>query len=99
MVLNVPQENVLLSMRIWSLGICDLGVELARQSGEPVHRPLSDAQIKRALEAHGQEHSVCMAWLLDAWDRIEKEARAPQPVQSRDSPDSPGRRNGNGAAR
>lgn len=99
MALNVPQENVLLSMRIWSLGICNLGVELARQRGEVVDRPLSEAQINRALEAHRQEHSVCMAWLLDTWDGIEKEAQTPQPMQNLDGPDLPARRNGDGAVR
>src|SRR5688500_17816996 len=99
MALNVHQENVLLSMRIWSLGICNLGVELARQTGEVVHRPLSEAQIRRALEAHRQEHSVCMTWVLDAWDGIEKEAQTPLPTQEFDGPALAGRRTGNDAVR
>ena len=99
MALNVQQENVVLSMRIWSLQICELGAELARQAGDEVHRPLSEPQIKRALDAHRQEHSVCMAWLLDAWDGIEKEAQTPQPMKNHESPNLPGQRNGNGAVR
>jgi hypothetical protein len=76
MALNVPQENVLISMRIWSLGIGKLGAQLARQAGEEVLRPLSEAQINRALEAHRKEHQICMTWLLDVWDGIEKETQA-----------------------
>jgi hypothetical protein len=76
MAMNVHQENVLIAMRLWSLGVSDLAVELARQANEDVIRPLSEAQIRRALEAHRKEHSVCMTWLLDVWDQMEREAQA-----------------------
>jgi hypothetical protein len=76
MAMNVHQENVLIAMRLWSLRIGDLAVELARQAKEDVIRPLSEAQIHRALEAHRKEHSVCMTWLLDVWDQIEQENQA-----------------------
>jgi hypothetical protein len=84
--LNVQQENVLLSMRLWSLKICDLAVELARQAGEEASRPLSEAQIQRALEAHRRENAVCVAWLLDVWDQIEHDT---QPARGKPSPSSP----------
>ena len=86
MALNVQQENVVLSMRIWSLRICELAVQLAREAGEDVHRPLSEAQIERALDAHRQEHSVCMAWLLDAWDGIARKTHTTQPMRNLDGP-------------
>lgn len=75
MALSVDQENVLLSMRLWSLGICELAVELAREANEDASRPLSKAQIHRALEAHRTENAVCVAWLLDVWDEIQLEKR------------------------
>jgi hypothetical protein len=73
--LNVSQENVLLAMRIWSLGIGELAVSLAREANEEPVRPLSQEQIARALEAHRSEHSICVTWLLDVWDQIELEKR------------------------
>jgi hypothetical protein len=82
MAMNVQQENVLIAMRLWSLGVSDLAVELARQAKEDVIRPLSEAQIHRALEAHRKEHSVCMTWLLDVWDQIEQENQAMSEVLS-----------------
>jgi len=81
MAMTVHQENVLISMRLWSLRVGELAVELARQANEEVARPLTAAQIHRALDAHREEHSVCMQWLLDAWDQIEKESQT--------APDSP----------
>lgn len=76
MTMNVQQENVLIAMRLWSLGISQLAAELARQANEEATRPLSEAQIHRALEAHRKEHSMCMTWLLDVWDQIERESQA-----------------------
>jgi hypothetical protein len=76
MAMNVHQEAVLIAMRQWSLGVSQLAAELARQANEEATRPLSEAQIHRALEAHQKEHSVCMTWLLDVWDHIEQENQA-----------------------
>jgi hypothetical protein len=73
MAMNVGQENVLIAMRVWSLRVGELACELARQANEVVTRPLSEAQIHRALEAHRKEHSVCTTWLLDVWDQLEQE--------------------------
>ena len=75
MAMNVQQENVLIAMRLWSLGIGKLASEMAGQSSEEVTRPLSDAQIHRALEAHRKEHAICLKWLLDEWDHMEQEHR------------------------
>ena len=87
MAMNVHQENVLIAMRLWSLGVSELAVELARQANAEATRPLSEAQIHRALEAHRKEHSVCMTWLLDVWDQIEKENQAmPEVPSSASSP-------------
>jgi hypothetical protein len=82
MAMNVHQENVLIAMRLWSLNVSELAVELARQANEEATRPLSEAQIHRALEAHRKEHSVCMTWLLDVWDQIEQENQAMPEVPS-----------------
>ena len=76
MAMNVQQENVLIAMRLWSLGVGQLAAEMAQQASEEVARPLSDAQIRRALEAHRKEHAVCLKWLLDEWDHDEQESRA-----------------------
>ncbi len=76
MAMNVQQESVLIAMRSWTLGVSELAAEMARQAGEEVTRPLSDVQIRRALEAHRKEYSVCLKWLLDEWDRDERENRA-----------------------
>lgn len=70
MAMNVQQENVLIAMRLWSLGVGELAREMASKASEEVARPLSDAQIHRALEAHRKEHAVCLKWLLDEWDNI-----------------------------
>ncbi len=70
--MNVQQENVLIAMRLWSLGVGDLAREMASKASEEVARPLSDAQIHRALEAHRKEHAVCLKWLLDEWDNIDR---------------------------
>jgi hypothetical protein len=82
MAMNVHQENVLIAMRLWSLNVSELAVELARQANEEATRPLSEAQIRRALDAHREEHSVCMTWLLDVWDQIERENQAMPEVPS-----------------
>ena len=82
MAMTVHQENVLISMRLWSLGVSELAAELARQAKEEVARPLTEAQIHRALETHRTEHSVCMTWLLDVWDQIEQENQAMPEVPS-----------------
>ena len=76
MAMTVQQENVLVAMRLWSLRVSELAVELARQANEEPTRPLSDAQIRRALEAHRKEHAICMKWLLDVWDQVEQENQA-----------------------
>lgn len=76
MAMNVGQENVLVAIRMWSLRVGELAAELARQANEEATRPLSEAQIHRALEAHQKEHSVCMTWLLDTWDQIEQDNQA-----------------------
>ncbi|MEP6882080.1 MAG: hypothetical protein ABI866_08810 [Dokdonella sp.] len=70
--MNVQQENVLIAMRLWSLGVGELAREMASKASEEVARPLSDAQIHRALEAHRKEHAVCLKWLLDEWDNIDR---------------------------
>ena len=75
MAMNVQQENVLIAMRLWSLGVGKLASEMAIQAKEEVARPLSDAQIHRALEAHRNEHAVCLKWLLDEWDHIDRGER------------------------
>ncbi len=72
MAMNVQQENVLIAMRLWSLGVGKLASEMAIEAKEEVARPLSDAQIHRALEAHRKEHAVCLKWLLDEWDNIDR---------------------------
>lgn len=77
MAMNIQQESVLIAMRSWTIGVGELATEMARQAGEEVTRPLSDAQIRRALEAHRKEYSVCLKWLLDEWDQDEQENRAP----------------------
>lgn len=76
--MTVPQENVLIAMRLWSLRVCDLAIELARQAGEQTPRPLSEAQLLRALDVHRAEHSICTKWLLDVWDQTEQENQAMQ---------------------
>ena len=75
MAMNVQQENVLIAMRLWSLGVTELASQMASQAKEEVARPLSDTQIHRALEAHRKEHAVCLKWLLDEWDHMEQEHR------------------------
>ena len=82
MAITVHQESVLIAMRLWSLGVSELAVELARQANEKATRPLSETQIQRALEAHRKEHSMCMTWLLDVWDEIERENQAMPGVPS-----------------
>ena len=76
MAMNVQQENVLIAMRLWSLRIGELATEMARKASEEVVRPLSEAQLHRALVAHRNEHAVCVKWLLDEWDHIEQENRS-----------------------
>lgn len=75
MAMNVQQENVLIAMRLWSLGVTELASQMASQAKEEVARPLSDTQIHRALEAHRKEHAVCLKWLLDEWDHIDQAQR------------------------
>lgn len=87
MAMTVQQENVLIAMRLWSLGVSELAAGLARQANEEATRPLSEAQIHRALEVHRKEHSVCMTWLLDVWDQVEKENQAMREIPSSASSD------------
>ena len=86
MAMTIHQESVLIAMRLWSLRVGELAVELARESHEEIARPLTAAQIRRALDAHRDEHAVCMQWLLDVWDPIEQESQAvsdgPPPASS-----------------
>lgn len=53
--MTVQQETALLLYRMYSSQVADLAIQLAQKAGEEASRPLSEAQIARALQAMDAE--------------------------------------------
>jgi hypothetical protein len=52
--------------------------ELAKQAGEPVSRPLSKAQVDRAVEVNGAETRLVIESLIAYLERLYREGRLPE---------------------
>jgi hypothetical protein len=66
------------SLRGYSLQLAELAIELAKQAGEPVSRPLSKAQIERAVDVNGAETRLVMDALIGYLERLYREGRLPE---------------------
>ena len=51
--------------RLFAARIAELAVTLAQQAGDPVTRPLSRAQLERALTANHAETAIVMDLVLE----------------------------------
>jgi hypothetical protein len=65
-------------LRGYSMHLAELAIELAKQAGESVSRPLSKAHIERAVEVNGAETRVVMDALIGYLERLYREGRLPE---------------------
>ena len=66
-----------LNTRWFSTHICELAVQLARQAGEEVKRPLSRDQLARAVEVNLQETDLVMQLIWDSYRERHDEGALP----------------------
>ena len=77
-VLTREFVNEVINARVFTTHIADLAIELARQSGEAVSRPLSQVQIERALLANGTETRLVMDTLIVRLEALYREGKLPE---------------------
>ncbi|GAA0717871.1 hypothetical protein [Dokdonella soli] len=70
--------NEVIDMRGFAAHVAELAVEMARQAGEPVTRPLSKAQIERAVQANGTETRLVMDALIAHLETMYREGSLPE---------------------
>ena len=70
--------NEVIGMRAFAVHVAELAVELARQAGEPVTRPLSKAQIERAVQTNGAETRLIMDALIAHLEMRYREGGLPE---------------------
>ena len=64
--------------RVFGACIAQLAADLATQAGEPVTRPLSQAQLERAVRANGVETKLIMDVLLLRLETMYREGKLPE---------------------
>lgn len=67
-----------IGMRGFALHIAELAVALASKAGEPVTRPLSKAQIERAMQANSAETRLVLDALIAHLETLYREGRLPE---------------------
>lgn len=70
--------NEVINARVFTVHLTNLAIELARQAGEPVSRPLSQAQIDRAILANGVESRLVMDALISRLEALHREGKLPE---------------------
>jgi hypothetical protein len=65
------------SLRAYAMRLAELAVDLAKQAGETVNRPLSKAQIERAVQVNGAETRLMMEALVGHLEQQYREGRLP----------------------
>lgn len=70
--------NEVIDARVFTVHIAELAIELARQAGETVSRPLSPAQIERAVQANGTETRLVMDALINRLEMLHREGKLPE---------------------
>jgi hypothetical protein len=70
--------NEAVDLRGYSMRLAELAIELAKQAGEPVSRPLSKAQVDRAVEVNGAETRLVIESLIAYLERLYREGRLPE---------------------
>ena len=70
--------NEVINARSFTVHIADLAIDLARQAGEPVSRPLSKAQIERAVLVNGTEARLVMDALIARLETLCREGKLPE---------------------
>lgn len=66
--------------RIYSAHLSKLAIELAEAAGEKVSRPLSTAQIMRAVEVNGVETALALDALVERLQKLYQEGKLPHEV-------------------
>ena len=74
--------NEAANLRGYSIRLAELAIELAKQAGQTVSRPLSKAQIERAVEVNGAETRLVMDALIGY---LERNAHRMEYPEGRDS--------------
>jgi hypothetical protein len=75
--LNTIYLNRDLYERMLAARIADLAVELARQAGEEVKRPLSREQLDRALSVNAREADIVTAFLWEGYEKAHSDGTLP----------------------
>ncbi|MEO7062696.1 MAG: hypothetical protein ABI082_02830 [Dokdonella sp.] len=70
--------NEVIDARVFTVHVANLAIELAKQAGEPVSRPLSQAQIERAVLANGIESRLVMDALITRLEGLHREGKLPE---------------------
>lgn len=65
---NYQMQNSLLMVRLVALGTTELAIQLAQQAGEVVTRPLTEAQLQRALDVLSEEAEMVGGLLRRYYD-------------------------------
>lgn len=70
--------NEVVDARVFTTHIVTLAIELAKAEGEAVSRPLSQAQIERAVIANGIESRLVMDTLINRLEALQREGKLPE---------------------
>ncbi len=70
--------NEVIDARVFTVHLTNLAIELAKQAGETVSRPLSQAQIERAMLANGIESRLVMDALINRLEALHREGKLPE---------------------
>lgn len=69
--------NEVIDARVLTFHIADLAIEMAKVAGEPVSRPLTQAQIERAVIANGVETRLVMDVMINRLEMLQREGKLP----------------------
>lgn len=70
--------NEVVDRRAFGARIAQLAFDMAKQAGEPVTRPLSQAQVERAVLANGVETTLAMDALITRLETMYREGKLPE---------------------
>lgn len=77
-VLTRQFVDEVITMRSYACQIADLAATMAREAGEPLHRPLSREQIQRAIEVNGAEANLVLDALLTHLETMQQSGKLPE---------------------
>lgn len=67
---TLEESMLFIASRVWSVHMVDLALQLARQAGQDVQRPVPEEWLKKAFAVHNQEFVRLSNMLDDHWESM-----------------------------